>query len=320
MSANSVSVGSMFGWVSGAVGLLRRNFGSLLGASAVTLAGVVALAAPMWLVMFSRMPMLLSGAPPAHEPFAGWTPGIMLGYGLTVLLGVLLMPPLRVGWFRLCRDIDNGRAVRALDILKPFSDRQLWFRSLRFALCAIAAFAVVFAVFVLVFRSAFVDFMGQAAAMNAAKLAGVTPPEMHFPGMLILGYFLLLGTVMVLQLVYMVGFAEVALQPTDALPALHASAGAVLHNMLKLIVFAFCLFIVAGVIFGVIGTVLVLLAVALAMLHPALGVVAALALYVPVFLCMYPLMFAGNYFAWKSMLGRESPPAPVQDDGLLLAI
>jgi hypothetical protein len=38
-----------------------------------------------------------------------------------------------------------------------------------------------------------------------------------------------------------------------------------------------------------------------------LGVAVILLFYLGLVLCIYPLMFSGQYFAWKGMLGGEAP-------------
>jgi uncharacterized protein YneF (UPF0154 family) len=63
----------------------------------------------------------------------------------------------------------------------------------------------------------------------------------------------------------------------------------------------------------IVGLILGVIIAALSFIHPAIGMAVALAIYIPVVLCLYPLMFAGHYFVWKSILGDGASPPEVSD-------
>jgi hypothetical protein len=111
-----------------------------------------------------------------------------------------------------------------------------------------------------------------------------------------------------LQFVYMLGFTEVSLRPTGALGALRLGTVGMARNVLKLFLFALAASMVLGAIFVCIVLVLALLVWALSLVSATLAVVAVCAFYLAFLLCLYPLMFAGHYFAWKSVLGDDSVP------------
>lgn len=319
MSAQSVSIGSMFGWIVDAFKLLGRNFLSLMSASGVTLALVVLMFLPMWIFMFASMMQAMKGGgvPSGSMPMAGNIALFYSMYGISIILSLLLFPPMLVGWFRLFQDIDQGNAVRGLDILKPYKDKPVWFRSLRFALLAFLIYVAVFALFGLAFSGPISDFMQQVAAQHAATIAGATPAPPHFPAALVLAYFGFLGVAILMQFVYMLGFAEVSLRTTSAVEAMKQAAGGVFKNALKLILFLICAFLLSAVALFIVVLLLGLLVGILTLVHPVLAMVAAIILYIPILLCMYPLMFGGHYFVWKSILGGGNRALPNVNDATL---
>jgi hypothetical protein len=312
MSVQSVSIGSMFGWIGDTFRLFKRNFSGLLAASGVTLAVFVAIFLPMWLVMLATLPGIMTpgAAPGGGLPMAGDLGLFYAMYGFSILLSLALFPPLLVGWFRLCRDLDQGTPVRGLDILKPYRDRPLWFRSLRFALLAFVIYLAIIALCVLAFWTPIAAFMQQAALQQAATLAGTTPAPPAFPAGLVLGYFTILAVAVLFQFFYMLGFAEISLRPATVADAMKQSAVGVGKNALKLLVFLVGAALGLLVVFLVVALAVTVLAMLLAMISAKLMMVAIFLLYVPIALCMYPLMFAGHYFVWKSVLGGVAPPAP----------
>ena len=320
MAVQSVGVGPMFGWVFDAFRTVKRNFGAMIGASAVMLGVFMLMLLPMWLLVFSMVRRNgAAGLAGGALPMAG-DMGMFIGvYGFTILASLLLFPPLMAGWFRLARDADHGGAISAFDVLKPYRDGELWFRGLRFALLAFVLYMAVVAVLFLVFHGSISAFMQQVIAQQAATLAGTTPPPPSFPAGVVLAYFAFLLIGMLLQFVYLVGFAEVSLRKTPALEAMRLAMLATLKNALKLLLFAFVTFSAIGAIFFVVILVLVLLGAVLALINPALAAIVAIAFYIPFLLCIYPLMFVGGYFAWKDMLNDGSAANPA-DPGTTLAV
>ena len=311
MSVQSVSIGSMFGWIVDSFGLLKRKFGSLLLASAVTLVLGLLMILPMWLLMFVSMKQAVaSGAMTSGAmPMAANMPLFFAMYAITLVIGLLLFPPLLVGWFRLCRDIDQGNPVRGLDIVKPYRDSQLWFRSLRFALLAFLIYIAVFGVFAVAFSGVIFGFMQQVAAQQAAAISGATPVAPHFPAAFVLAYFGFIGLALLLQFVYMLGFAEISLRPTTTVEALKLALAGVFRNALKLVVFLFCALTLFSIVLFIVALLLGLVIWLASLIHPALSILIALMFYLPFLLCMYPLMFAGSYFVWKSILAGETSAA-----------
>lgn len=320
MSARSVGLGAMFGWIADSLRLFKANLRTMLAAGGLTLGMVLLMLLPLWGVMFWGMRQSMQqGAMPGAFPAAGDMTLFWVLYVAMMLLVVLIFPPLLVGWFRLCRDADHEASPAALDVLAPYRDGQLWLRSIRFALVALLTYLLVLAVFFLVFHGAISDFVQQAAARQAALLAGATPAAPDFPGGLILGYLLFIVVAMVLQLVYLLGYAEISLRETPALQALGLAFSSVGRNGLKLLLFLFFASSIFGIVIMIIGVVMALVVIGLNFVHAALAVAAMVVFYVAMLLLIYPMMFAGGYFFWKSALGEDGDAVPRLADSMISA-
>ena len=311
MSVKSVSISSMFGWIVDAFRLFKKNPGSLIGAGLLTILCFIALMLPMWILMFGSMyrSMANGGMVPGQAPMMGGNMTLFFGlYGLTLILSLALFPPLLIGWFRLYRAIDRGDAAGATDIFKPYRDQDAWWRGIRFALLAMVIYIGVIGLFMLAFMGTFHDFQQQIMANQAAVLSGAPQSPPMLPAAFWLAYAGMFLVLIPLQFVYMLGFAEVSLRATGAIEALRLGAVGMVRNLLQLFVFAVGAIMVLGVVFVCIVLVLALLVWLLSLVSSMLAVVAIIVLYFAVLLCLYPLMFAGHYFAWKSVLGDDSVP------------
>ncbi len=309
MSVQSVGMTAMFGWVTDSFRLLRKNIFALMSASVMTLIFAIALCIPMWTVMMSgMMESMKTGAVPMGGMGMGFdTTLFYIVYAITIIISLLLMPPLVVGWIRLCRNIDRQQTAGAFDIFKPYKDGGVWLRSMGFAFLAFLIYAGLFGLLALVFGGAITDYMQQMQQMQLAALSGAPPPPFSpalFLGVFV-GYFVILVLALSLQFIYMTGFVEVSLRDTSAIQAMKLAAQGVLKNALKLTVFVFCLFVAAMFVFTIFAFVLAIVVAVLSFLHPVLGAVIGGVFYIAFLLCMYPLIFAGHYFVWKSILGGD---------------
>lgn len=319
MSAQSVSIAAMFGWVVDSFKLLRKNFRGLVSASFITLVLAILMCIPMWSVMAFNMMGAMNNNSMANAgmPMAGGMTLFYTVYAVTVVISLLLFPPILVGWIKLCQSIDQNNAASGFDILKPYKDKPLWLRGIGFAFLGLLIYVLFMGVFALTFWGAISDFIQQAEAQQAAASIGARPAPPTFSMSLVLGYFGFIGVAMFLQFVYMVGFAEISLRPTSPIAAMKQAALGVFKNGFKLILFLICIVTVFYIALLIISLILGLIVVVLSFIHPAIGAVVAVALFLPVFLCLYPLMFAGHYFMWKSILGDSSPALPNAYDSTL---
>jgi len=318
MSAQSVSIAAMFGWVVDSFKLFGKNFRGLMSASFLTLVLAILMIVPMWIVMALSMASMQSGGMPASAmPMAGNMALFYAVYAVTVVISLLLFPPIFVGWFRLCQNIDQNNAVSGFDILKPYKEKQVWLRSIGFALLAMVIYAAVFGLFALAFSGVIADFMTLAATQQAAAMAGAAPAPPSFSAGFFFAYFGFIGVALFLQFIYMTGFAEISLRSTSVVDSMKLAVSGALKNALKLILFLFCLFVAAMIFFMIIGLILVMAIAALSFIHQALGLIVGGIFYFTFLLCIYPLMFAGHYFVWKSILGGNNPALPNAYDASL---
>jgi magnesium-transporting ATPase (P-type) len=306
MAARSVSLFAMFNWVIEAFGLFGRGFGRFMLAALLTLVAIFALMVPVVIVL---------GIVVGNSATSGGGDGgklamavmtnlpLFLGmYGLMLLLMLAFVPPLMVGWMRLCRRIDLGEPADALEVLRPYGDLGLWGRSVAFALVAGVIYIAVMAVIGVVFHGAFTEMMqAQLQAMSG------NPQPPHFSGGIVLAYLVMMIVGFVLQVAYGLGFAELALRGTGPLQSLGLALGSTLRNLPKLLVLGFALMV--GLWIAMFGVVVVGMVVSFVMMLASkiLGVAVILLFYLGLVLCIYPLMFSGQYFAWKGMLGGEAP-------------
>jgi hypothetical protein len=310
MSVQNVGMATMFGWVMDSFRLLRKKPVALMSASVVTLIFGIALCIPMWTVMMGGMmeSMKTGGMPVGGMGMGTNTTLFYVVYAITIIVSLLLMPPLVTGWIRLCHHIDKNQTASAFDIFQPYKDGALWLRSMGFAFLAFLIYIAIFGLLVLVFGGPITDFMQQMQQQQLAALSGAPPPPFE-PALFLgffLGYFVFLALVLALQFIYMTGFVEVSLRDTSAIGAMKLAVQGVLKNALKLIFFVFCLFVAAMMVLMIIGFVLALVVVVLSFVHQVLGLIVGAVFYTAFLLCIYPLMFAGHYFVWKSILGGDN--------------
>lgn len=308
MRARSVPFGSMFAWIPATFRLVGKHAGAMAVASLIMVLCGVVLMAPVFYFMFKSMLTGLGapGVPQPQDMTAFW-----IAYAICIVAGLLLFPPMLAGWFRLCAGADHGQGAAGAQILSVYGDRAAWVRLVGFAFIAMLTYVVVFGLMYLLFHGAFNDLLAMQAAQQAALATGAPPPppSAALIGQIFLLYAVMLPTMFVLQFIYMVGFAEVSLTSASPLSAFGEAAGGVLRNLVKLLVFMFCIGIVAAIVVFLLALVFVLIAVGLSFLSKALGFV-VMALFYGVFLLLiYPLMFAFHYYVWKDMLGGGEAPA-----------
>ena len=307
MRARSVPLGTMFGWVPATFRLVTRHFGAWSLASVITLFVALLLALPMLVYLFMTMPALGSpGVPPPQD-----LTGLWIAYAIFIVTAMVLMPPLLAGWFRLCAAADRGEAISGTSVLSAYGDRGVWLRMIVFALIGMLVYFAVIGLLALLFGDAFAGLMAMQAAQDAALATGSPPPppDMALLGKVLLMYVVALPLLVVLQLIYMAGLAEVSLRPTSAPGAFAEAAGGVLRNLLKLLLFLFCLWMGLSMVLLVVVLVVGVVIAGLMLLSPVAGMVVAGIAYVALLTFVYPLMFAGHYYLWKDMLGGEEPPA-----------
>lgn len=314
MVARSVSLGAMFGWVMDAFRFLTRRPGTTFGAAALTIVFGLLVAAPVYVSMYLMMRDGGGlGAIPAGGPGMGeFLAKMGLGYLLTLVLALVLHPPITAGWLRLVRAIDAGEPASALDIFQPFREPATWLRTVLYALLCFVVVVAWFALLAVVFSGVIVSL----AKMAGAGMTGQAP---GLPSGFWTAWLVVMVSLFVLEFTVFVGFGEVSLRDTGPVAALGGAFSAVLRNVLKLVVFAIAMgfvFVVFGLILGV---VLAVVMGAAALASPMAGNVVVFLLEIPLLLVLYPVLYAGMLFAWRSLLGSDAPEPSHGTDAVLTA-
>jgi len=305
MTARSVALSAMLGWLPETLRILKAGWRRLISAS-------------VWMLLVIFVPIGLFfglafatgglGRDPAH-PLGDFGVGLLVGYGVLALASFLVQPALMAGWFGVCGDIDVGRSGRGRDIFAPFRQRGVWGRSLGVMLVTLGVTLLVFCVTLLPFLGNFIAFDQAMTAYQANQSAGQTVAATFPPIGFFLGYFVFLIAMIVVQLVSMVAMAEVAARPTPALAAMRLAAQAVLRNLFKLVLVYFIASAVMGAVVMVVLLPVILLGLGLMLLSQVLGIGVIVLGYAAMLVTMYPLMFAFQYLVWKGLLAAEAPAA-----------
>jgi hypothetical protein len=308
MVSRSVGLGAMFGWVLDALRFLGKRPGTAIGAAAISIVFGFLIAVPVYVAMYLAMRGHAGGlAGMATGAGALAMPGLLaqmgVGYALTLLLALVLHPPLTAGWIRLCAAIDAGRPASAFDLFAPFREPGTWLRTVLYALLAAVAFVVAVGLLLLLFRDVFLGMF----QMFAASFTGGTP---ELPQGLFLAYLVSGLVLFALEFVFLVGMGEVAMRDTRPVAAFAGACSAVGRNLHKLVVFAIGLAFVGLVVGLVLGLLFAVVAGVLIALSPGTANVLVLVLEIPIMLVLYPVVYAGMYYVWRSMLGGDAVPAP----------
>lgn len=314
MTARSVSLSTMFGWIGDTFRLVFRNPGPMLGAGALTIGLFLLLFVPIYGAMVYSMVRGAAGG----VPFGGDMTLFWTVYAIAILAGILLAPPILLGWFRLCERVDRGAGGRATDILRPYGDGQAWRRGIGAGLLGALLYLVAVGLVTLAFWSSMSGFVEQVLAQQAATLAGTPVTPQPPPAGFFLAYVCVVVVMCALQVVYLAMFSEIALRPTPVVAALLGALHGVGRNLLKLMLFGLCLILIAFVSVLLFGLVVALVLFVASLLGKVLAFVLAGVLYLALLLLIYPLMFASGYLAWKSLLGDATEP-PALDAAVMTA-
>jgi hypothetical protein len=309
MRARNVPLGSMFGWIPATFRMVFGHFGAMALAALITLLVAMLCTAPIiYYDIKQMMPQL--GSPGVPQPIE-LTTTFWIIYAACVLLATVVMTPMMAGWMRLCHAADRGQVVSPMQIFAPFRDTGTWGRLMLFVVMIVGLFVVFGLVFWLLFSGAINGVMAMQAAQKAAMATGspVPPPDMAVLGSIMLMYVVGIPVFALLLLVYFVGIAEIALGQASPVAALTEAAGGVLRNLIKLLVFGFCLTVGIVILFFIVALVLGIAGAVVMMMSPVLGMIALFVVYLVMIVVVYPLMFSSNYLVWKDMLGDTSPPA-----------
>ncbi|GAB2500277.1 hypothetical protein [Arenimonas alkanexedens] len=299
MSARSISMAAPFRWLMKAVDVGRRQPRALFGGFALMLA----------VGMIPSVVQLLAQAALPSSPGA-----LMVVYGLTIGLSLVLLPPLSGAAFRLLHDCESGRPVAASDLFNGYRDRA-------FAVRMILTSALLMLGYMVMLVLLFTVVPGKEFFAELFARALVTPPgaTMDVAGMpplppsFLLWLLVAFGVVIVLSHVYMLAFAQASLGGRDPLAAVGSGLGATVRNLLPLVGVSLAVAMIGFALVLILGVVLGLVVVLLSAVSPALAMVVVLPVYLLVILLIYVLIFGFYYHAWRDIFGE---PAALPADAL----
>jgi len=300
MSVENVSLTAMIGWFPETGRILKAGWRRFAAAALWTLL-VVFLPIALFFGLAFAIGVFKVAPDPVH-PFGEHAIAFWIGYGVLMLASLVVQPALTAGWFGICGDVDVGRGGRGRDVFAPFRHRGMWWRSLGVALFTLLAVLLAAVITMGPFIPGFIAF-DQAMTLHTANVAAGIPSEAPFPPIgFFLGYFVFFLAMGFLQPVSLLAFAEVAMRPTRALPALVLAARAVLRNFFKLLLVGFLASALLGLAMMVVILPVALLAAGLAFISPVLTFVVIGIFYLALIMAMYPTMFVFLYVMWKGLL------------------
>lgn len=300
MTVKSVNMGAPFRWLMKSLDIGRRQPGALFGGFAL-------------LLVVGLIPSAIQiGVQLGLNP----SPQVMLVvYGVVMLLGLLLMPPLLAGALRLIHACETGQPARAFDVFAVFGDRPAAVRMILTAVLLMAIYVSVFVGLILIPGGTYFGELMQIAMTTPPGQQpdpGALPPPP--PGLLLW----MLGALFAAVVVgngYMLAMTRAALSGRGPVGATGDGFLATFKNLLPLLGFVIVASIVGFVVLLIVMVVLVLVVGLLAALSPVLGMAVAIPIYLAVVLAIYVVSFAFYYHAWREIF--EAPTAPAAADAIV---
>jgi hypothetical protein len=284
-----------FRWLADALDLLRRQPGPAF------LAGLV-------LVLLALAPSLLQLQVQRVVPAGGSALQMLFS-----ALGLVLMPPVLGGFFRLMRALERGEPARLNLLWSPFAEGgTAWRLILCNLLYAVATVAALVALAYALGGPALFDYLRALSTLKPNATAADLPP---LPD----GTLLLVGVMLLVAL-----FVTTAQQLSAAriarcgAPGRRAAAGGTMSTLRNALPFALLyapLMVFAMLAIGVLGVVAGVLFMALSLASKSLAVLVLGVLLLSALALVYALMLAFFYCAWRVLSGVAPvagalPPSP----------
>lgn len=238
---------------------------------------------------------------------------LVLG-ALLSLAGLVLLMPMVAGYLQVIDAVEHARPTRASAVFAPFRDTLRFRRIVGFGFAMIAIYVVVFSGLIGLLGDGLMDWAGKL--MELSQKGPIKDPNLvpqPPPG---LGRFLGLGSLLALFLsgIYAIGLGQVALGTRGVGAALGDGVAGTAKNFLPLLVLAVLAFgaglavmLMASLVFSVI------LGVG-ALIHPSLGLMLAMPVYLAFLVMLYVVLFAIAYCVWRDVAGEDvdadAPPPP----------
>lgn len=292
MQIKKIGISNSLGILVNAWRLFRRNLGTLLTASLLSL---------ITYYLFSNGFRLLLIYVLGPEAII-YLKALSLFQVLFFLTGLVLLPPLAVGWFELCRKLAYAEPASAISVFAPYRHVGQWLKAVVYCLLSILFIGATNAVYVLAVGQTGIDITAALTAFLRADMA--TMAGMSLGSQIAIGIALLLGTVQ--QSMLMLGFCQVALTESTSIGALKNGIAGTLKNLFSVLLLLL-VFIIGVVLASIITGILAGFAIGLlGSLSKTLGYAIGIVLYVMTLMLIYPLLFSFQYYLWQGILGNDA--------------
>lgn len=292
MQTRAMGPGAGWSWLKQAVNLGRNNPRALFGAAALLMLVAIIPSIIQLIAQYgfgiTRMPAML------------WI------LGLTSALMLVVYPLLIGGFFRVIDATEHNRPTHATALFDTFRAGQGRGRLIGFGLLLTLIYVVALVALVAVFGSDVASWYWRVVSASQAAAPGTPPVIPPLPDGLgtVIGLGLLL--MMFLGGVYSIGFGQMALTQRSVGGALADGMAGTLKNLLPLLVLMAIMLVLMVGIALVLGLALGLLVAVGSLVHPALGVVLAIPVYIAFLVTMYVVMFGVMYFIWRDVAGDSA--------------
>ena len=288
-TTRALGPGAGLGWLRQAINLGRSNPRAVFGA--VALLALVAL-------IPSVVQLIL-------QQGLGLEPGAMVNViGLLSLLMLVLYPLLIGGLLRVIDDAEHARPTHATALFATFRAGSGAGRLIAFGVLITLIYVAAFGALIAAFGPGLFGWYMQVldASMQGDQAAMATAVQAVPDG---LGTVMALGTLVGLFCtgVYAIGFGQVALGERPVLAALGDGIAGTLKNLLPIVLLAAVAFIGLLVFMGIFALVLAVLVGLGSLVHPSVGMLLAVPVYLAMLLVLYVVMFGVMYFMWRDVCG-----------------
>lgn len=288
-TTRALGPGAGLGWLRQAINLGRSNPRAVFGA--------VALLALVALVPSLVQLVLQHGLKLGADAMVGVA-------GVITLLMLVVYPLLIGGLLRVIDAAEHARPTHATALFAAFradsgAGRLVGFGVL-ISLIYVAAFGAVIAAFGPGLFGWYMQVLD--ASMQGDQAAAATAMQAVPDG---LGTVMALGTLVGLFCtgVYAIGFGQVALTERPVLAALGDGIAGTLKNLLPIVLLAAVATIGLLVFVAIVALLLAVLMGLGSLVHPVVGMVLALPVYMAMLLVLYVVMFGVMYFMWRDVCG-----------------
>ncbi|WP_144812174.1 hypothetical protein [Aerolutibacter ruishenii] len=234
--------------------------------------------------------------------------GQLVVMGVSTVASIVLMSLLVGGYIRVIHATEQGHPAAPTDVLGPFRAGQGGARLVQFGVLLVLVYLVLASAVILLVGKGFIEWYMQVMALSQR---GGAPDPNAMPALPEgFGSVMGLGFLMAMFLggVYSIGFGQVALTGRSLGGALKDGLAGTLKNLLPLLLLAVLSMLALIAVALVIGLVVTLLALLGNLVHPALGMLLALPVYLALLLGIYVVMFGVMYQIWRDVAGDVPPP------------